>query len=116
MKHSSHLKPMPLGLALGVFWGVVILLVGFLALYTEHGKALVLNLTSFFHLGATSTVSGVLLAGLMAFIDAFVIGFIIAHLYNLFSCCFTKSSCCSLNSSDCVCPCCKKDKKASSVV
>lgn len=109
MKNKSHLVPMALGLSLGVFWGFVILLIGFLSIYTSHAKALALNFSVFFHLGSLSSVRDVLLAGLMAFIDAFVFGFLVAGLYNLFSsCCSKKSGCCVSTACQCECSCCNK--------
>lgn len=112
MQNKCRLSPVALGLALGVFWGVVIAAIGLLALYTTHGKILIANMSLFFHLGSSATVGGVLLAGFMAFIDALVMGIIIAGLYNLFCCCCPKSkianACCSA-SCKCECPCCKKN-------
>ncbi len=89
---GCKLSPVGLGLALGIFWGVSILLVGLAATYYVVGHDFVISMGTVFP-GYTHSVQGSLIGAGIAFLDSFIFGFIIACLYNLFSCC--KCNCCA---------------------
>lgn len=82
---NSRLCPPALGLALGVFWGVAILIVGLLAHFASYGTAFVTSM-GMLYIGGPS-VLGSILAGFIGFVDGFIAGVIIAWLYNLFANC-----------------------------
>ena len=88
---GCKLSPVGLGLALGVFWGLSVLVIGLMATYYVVGHDLVVSMGSVFP-GYTHSLQGSFIGAGIAFIDSFIFGFIIAGLYNLFSCC--KCNCC----------------------
>ena len=91
---KSKLSPVSLGLALGILWGVSLLVTGLVATYYSYGKPFVMAI-SVMYMGYEPSVTGSLIGGLIGFVDAFIGGLIIAWLYNFFL------RCC----------CCKKDEK-----
>ena len=75
-----------LGFALGVIWGVAILLVTLVSLWTgrAYGKHFLYAVASIYP-GYSITNRGALLGLCYGFVDAFVFGWLIAHLYNCFA-------------------------------
>ncbi|KTD18819.1 Uncharacterised protein [Legionella lansingensis] len=86
---KCKLSPVALGLSLGVIWGVSILLLGLIATFYEYGRPFV-TAVGVLYVGYQPTILGSFLGGLIAFIDSFIGGVIIAWLYNLFLCCCRK--------------------------
>lgn len=78
------LKPTALGLALGVFWSVSILLLSLLS-YQFGIWQEALSFLSSLYLYYSLTVSGVLFGMLIGFIDGFICGWIVGMLYNKFA-------------------------------
>jgi hypothetical protein len=76
-----------LGLTLGVIWAVLVLLVGIINLiFPAYGVALLQIVDSIYpgyHFGRWG-FGGVVVATLYAALDGFVLGVVIAWLYNLF--------------------------------
>jgi len=88
-----RLKPVALGLALGVFWGVWMLLMGLLAYHFSYGRPFVEAMGTLY-LGYEPSVMGSFIGGLIGFVDAFIAGLIVAWLYNGFvSCCCHADEC-----------------------
>ncbi|WP_133129615.1 bacteriophage holin [Legionella yabuuchiae] len=77
------LSPLALGLSLGIFWGISVLLLGLLSYFFTFGEVFV-NSIGTLYIGYESTILGSIIGGIIGFIDAFICGLIIAWLYNLF--------------------------------
>jgi len=71
-----------LGIALGLTWGLAVLILGVLALYWKIGIAWV-NVLSSIYVGFDVTLKGIIAGTLWATIDAFILGVVIALIYNL---------------------------------
>ncbi|WED42845.1 bacteriophage holin [Legionella cardiaca] len=87
--NKCKLCPVSLGLSLGILWGVFVLIIGLIATYNAYGKPFVAAMGGLY-IGYQPTILGSLIGGLIAFIDFFIFGFLIAWLYNLFACCCHK--------------------------
>jgi hypothetical protein len=70
-----------LGLALGIVWGVCVLLIGITSMLFNYGTGLV-NALSSLYIGYKATLLGSLIGGIWGFFDAGIGGVIIAWLYN----------------------------------
>ena len=81
---GCRIGPVPLGLSLGVLWGVSVLVVGLIATYFSYGRPFVEAL-GVMYLGYQPSVWGSILGGVFGFIDAFLGGLVIAWLYNCFN-------------------------------
>jgi hypothetical protein len=88
---GCRISPLALGLAFGVLWGISIFMLGLMAHYYAYGKAFVTAVGTVYPLYGPS-IKGSFFGGIIAFIDAFITGALIAWLYNLFNCC--KCACC----------------------
>lgn len=102
MNNKCHcgLNPIALGLALGVFVAVMVILFGLTAEHYAYGKLLLDKVAMY---EGTSTDAGAILwAALVLFIHWFIKGVIIGLLYNLFN-------------HGCRCICCKKDDESCKV-
>jgi hypothetical protein len=86
MRSGCKLNPVALGLAFGVLWGVCILFLGLVASYYTYGHDFVISLGNLYP-GFTPSVKGAFLGGLIAFIDAFIMAYLIGWLYNKFNRC-----------------------------
>ena len=73
-----------LGLALGITWGVGVLILGLLDKFFGYGADMVYFLSGYY-IGFEATFLGSLIGGVWGFVDAGVGGVIIAWLYNKFS-------------------------------
>ncbi|MFH1740817.1 MAG: bacteriophage holin [bacterium] len=81
---NAHLKPVALGLALGILWGLSILLLTFFIIV--HGDTM--ELTSKLgrvYLGYTVSAPGAFIGLVYGFAHGFVAGWIVAILYNKFA-------------------------------
>lgn len=70
-----------LGLAIGIIWGLCVLLIGWAAAWTGWGDGLVTMLGSLYIGYAPSPVGG-LIGGAWAFVDGIIGGALVALLYN----------------------------------
>jgi hypothetical protein len=77
----DELKPLPLGIAAGIAYGLCIFLLGLMATFSGMGTALVETLGTGY-VGYAPTVVGSIIGFIWAFIDALVFVFIAAWLYN----------------------------------
>ena len=96
MDNTSKLSPVALGLALGFFWGISVLLTGLIAYYFAYGVEFVMSMRTIY-VGYEPTIGGSLIGGVFGLVDGFIGGGVIALLYN----CFLKC-----------CRCCKSSKKS----
>jgi hypothetical protein len=80
------INPRALGFTLGVIWGVAILLVTLGSLWTgrSYGRHFLDAIASIYP-GYTITSGGAILGLFYGFVDAFVFGWLAAHLYNFFA-------------------------------
>jgi hypothetical protein len=111
-KGSGRFCVIAFGLAWGVTFGLVMLIIGWLAWLTGTGTEWVHNIAEFYH-GFAATFVGGLLGGLWGLIEGFILGGLIALFYNLFTCC-CKMSCC--RKSDETCKCCSEKPAGSETV
>lgn len=88
-KETAKLSVLGLGLAIGIIWGVGMLLVGLFGWSADYGTAF-LNAMGSIYIGYTATFWGSIIGGIWGFIDGFVFGVLVAWLYNCFSCCGCK--------------------------
>lgn len=94
---GCKLSPSGLGLALGVLWGLTLFVMGLVAYYFSYGRPFV-EIISAIYLGYEPSIKGSFIGGISGFVGAFIIGFLVAWLYNLFSCC--SCMCCSKPKND----------------
>lgn len=94
---GCKLSPMGLGLSLGILWGLSIFGMGLMAYFYAYGKPFV-EAMSVLYLGYEPSIKGSILGGIIGFVDAFIMGALIAWLYNLCS--------------RCVCNCCMPQEKS----
>jgi hypothetical protein len=87
--NTIKLSPVGLGMSFGVLWGISLLVVGLLATYYSYGHPFVTAVGNVYMGLYVPTVRGSLIGGLIGFVDAFFTGFLVAWLYNIFSCCPT---------------------------
>lgn len=80
----TQLKPTAFGLALGVLWSLMVLIVGLVAHFYTYGAPFV-NAMGTIYFGYEASVIGSLIGAIIAFIDAFLIGALFAWLYNVFA-------------------------------
>jgi len=78
------LRPLSLGLAIGILWGAGVLLMGLIAALSGWASEAVVVLGSMY-IGYSASVAGSLIGTVWALVDGFVFGFIIAWLYNRFA-------------------------------
>lgn len=96
MTDAMKLKPLAMGLALGVFWGVCVFITGITAYIFSYGKPILMAMSSLY-IGYEPSVQGSIVGGLFGFLDGLIGGVVVAFLYNLFLCCNAccpKSACC----------------------
>ncbi len=72
------------GMALGVTWGLGMLLMGIVAWQTGWGLDF-LNIMSSVYIGYAATLGGSIVGAIWGFFDALIAGIVIAFLYNLFN-------------------------------
>lgn len=86
MENYQKLHSFGLGMAIGVLWGASVILMAVLTMFTEYGGSFVATIGQYY-LGYEATWLGAVIGGIWALVDGFVGGFLIAWLYNKFSCC-----------------------------
>ena len=79
---SLELNARNLGLATGILWGVVFLVMAFVS-QTGYGIGLVHGLSSIY-IGYQPGFIGAILGAIYGFIDGFLFGFVVATIYNYF--------------------------------
>jgi len=84
MKTEIKLRVMSLGLAFGVFWGVMMCIMTLISVYTGYAKLFLEAFTQIYP-GFTVSLGGSALVLVYGFIDGFVFGAGIGWLYNRFS-------------------------------
>ncbi len=84
-KEAARLGVLGFGLALGVMWGVGMLLVGLFGWQVNYGVDFV-NAMGSVYIGFGPTLKGSLLGALWGFVDGFIGGVVLAWLYNMFTC------------------------------
>jgi hypothetical protein len=83
----NRLSVLALGMALGLLWGLAILITGLLAYSINVGGAMVTTFGSIY-IGYAPTLFGSLVGALWGFADGFIGGVLIALFYNMFlKCC-----------------------------
>ena len=80
----NKLNPMAVGLALGITWAAVVIILGFSTMFFDYGTRWMVLLSTVY-IGYMPTLTGSIVGGLWAFVDAFIGGYVIAWLYNKFS-------------------------------
>jgi hypothetical protein len=83
---TSRISVKGLGLAMGVFWGVSMLVIGLVSYVYGYGLHIV-EAMSAVYLGYHTDLLGSFIGGFVGFIDGFITGSIIAWLYNCFAHC-----------------------------
>ncbi len=78
----NKLQPVPLGLALGILWGVSAFVLGLMAI-GGWGGGIVTGLGTLY-IGYGPSIIGAIIGAIWAFVDGLVGGVILAWLYNIF--------------------------------
>jgi uncharacterized membrane protein YdjX (TVP38/TMEM64 family) len=81
---TCRLSRVALGLAFGILWGLVVLIVGLIAHFADYGTPFV-NSMGVLYIGYGPSILGSIIGGVVGFIDAFIGGFLLAWIYNLFA-------------------------------
>ena len=90
-KGYTKLQPIAFAVAMGIVWGLGVLILALGALYLNWG-ALLVHLLSNVYIGLAVSVQGSLIGAAWGFADAFIGGLIFALLYNcMVSCCCRKT-------------------------
>ncbi len=79
--HKHYIHPKKLGVALGLTAAIYIFLLGSMAALFDWGS-LIVRMISTVYIGYGTTLGGILLGMIWAFIDCFIAGFIFALIYN----------------------------------
>lgn len=80
----AKLNPVKLGLASGIMWGLTLLLMTLISIYTGWGMFW-LSQWMDLYVGFDLTLSGAFIGLIYGFVDGFVCLFIFGWLYNLFN-------------------------------
>jgi hypothetical protein len=78
---KKGLDPKAFGLAAGIMWGAMMLIMTVLAIYTGYGAGLMTAISKLYP-GYTVSFGGAIIGTVFGFIDAFVGCYIFAWLYN----------------------------------
>ena len=73
-----------MGLALGILWGIVCLIMGLLAIVTYRARPFV-EFLGIMYIGYKPSILGSIIGFVWGSVDAFIFGFLIAWLYNKLS-------------------------------
>ena len=79
------LKPLALGLSLGIVWGIALFLTTWLCYLSGYGKAFLDALAVSIYPGYTITPVGSLFGFCYGFTDLFLAGALVGWLYNCFA-------------------------------
>lgn len=85
----ARLHPFALGMSLGVIWSLSTFIMALFVMGFEYGQGFVSGMSNLY-IGYEASLLGAFIGMIWGFIDAFVGGFLIAWLYNFFSCCCHK--------------------------
>lgn len=88
-RETAKLSIFGFGLAIGIIWGIGMLLIGLLGWSADYGLAFI-NAIGSIYIGFEATLLGSIIGGIWGLIDGFVCGVLVAWLYNCFSCCGCK--------------------------
>ena len=72
------------GLACGIMWGAIMLILGFINTFCVWGTGIE-NVMATLYIGYKSTILGSIIGGIWGFVDAGVGGLVVAWLYNKFA-------------------------------
>ena len=81
--HYAVLGTISFGLAVGVTFAVITLILGLVATFLGWGLLAVSALSSIF-VGYGPTIVGIISGGVWAFVTGYIIGLMVAYLYNRF--------------------------------
>ncbi len=91
MSDAMHkLRPVKFGFALGLWWGLSLMLVSWLSMRHGYGAEFIVTIKSLYH-GYCATWLGGLMGFIWGFVDFFFFGLLIAWTYNCCSGCCKKS-------------------------
>jgi hypothetical protein len=76
------LKPVALGLSLGIVWGSILFITTWLSFFTGYGKLLLEVLAGSVYPGYTISPAGSIIGFLYGFIDLLIFGTIVGWVYN----------------------------------
>ena len=76
------LKPVALGLSLGILWGGVLFLTSWLSYFTGYGKSFLDAMAGSLYPGYTISPLGSFLGLVYGFIDLFIGGMLLGWIYN----------------------------------
>jgi len=82
-KQSMGLSVLGLGLAMAIWWGLAILLVGLMSWLWNWGTPFV-DMMGTVYIGYNPTFIGTIIGTIWALIDGFIGGIVLAWFYNLF--------------------------------
>jgi len=79
---SAKLSVMGLGLGVGIYWGLSMMVLGWTSMF-GWGNGL-LNAMASLYIGYEATFIGAIVGGIWGFLDGFIAGVIAAYFYNFF--------------------------------
>ncbi|TAL63303.1 MAG: hypothetical protein EPN84_05185 [Legionella sp.] len=89
---GCKLSPVGMGLAIGVFWGLYLLVMGLLGTYYAYGHPFI-SAVGTVYIGYEPSLKGSFIGALIGLVDGFLDGFVVAWLYNRFRC--GRCDCCA---------------------
>jgi len=81
IRKAGPLNAPKFGLAMGIIWGLALLIIGIAAAYAGYGKEIV-ALCGSVYIGYDATLVGAIVGTIWGFFDGLIGGFIFAWLYN----------------------------------
>lgn len=84
MDNIKKLERKAFGVALGLTWGATCFIMALLDMYFSVGSSFV-RLVGEIYPGYDSTIEGAIIGLVFGFFDFFIFGYILAHIYNVFS-------------------------------
>lgn len=86
-ENNGKLLPVPLGLTVGILWGLGVLITGLIAAWHGSWGVDFVTAVGSVYVGYENTVMGSLIGGFWGLIDGFIGGVVFAWLYNKFASC-----------------------------
>jgi hypothetical protein len=80
-----RLKPVALGVALGLFWGIILFASTWLCIYTGYARLFLVNVVASLYPGYTINPAGSFVGLAYGFADGFASAAVLGWLYNKFS-------------------------------
>lgn len=91
----GKLKPLALGLAMGILTGIMMMLLAWWGWYSGSASIMaMIQQWSSIYPGLDTTVIGGIFGAAWGFLEGLISGFLLAWLYNICSCCSSSSCCC----------------------